>query len=470
MPPKPPITAIRFLMIASLVLTFGFNQSCSNPKPDFSAHLYELDNHARLVYLPSHRWPLITHMVWYPVGAGDEKKGKTGLAHFLEHLFFQHEPHLKNGGFARLVAKMGGRDNAFTSYDYTAYFQHIHPNQLEEVMKLESERLQALDISDHSAQKERQVVIEELLTRLASNPISHLRDKMRAHLYGRNHPYGRDVIGFLDDIKKLTAKDALDFYREFYHPQNAIIVIAGDVSAKKAYQLAQTYYGQLAPLKERKPLLKDFPHIVKRQSAKAIVIHRDKKTRQALFARDYVLANRHLLGAKRAASLEVLTEILARGEQSRLYRTLVSDKKIASFVQAYIDLNRRGPGQLSLKIWPAGGQKKHNLHLKHIHKSIDEIFEDLRKTHPTQPITKDEITQAKNRLLAQSIYLNDNLYQLASLVGAWLASDYPLKDAQDWSKQIEQVDEESIQDAIHYMLNPSRAITGFLLPQKGVSG
>ncbi len=448
-------------MIMILIMAAG----CGESPRDFSAYETHLSNGMRLVVIPDHRWPVATHMVWYRVGSGDEQKGKTGLAHFLEHLMFKDEDHQKKGGFAKIVSRHGGRGNAFTAYDYTAYFQRIHRDQLEVVMQLEASRVRGIKISQDDAAKERNVVIEELHSRLSTNPQALLQQKMRAALYGPDHPYGRDIIGYEDDIKQLTAQDALDFHRQHYHPAHAVLVLAGDISFDEAKTLAEKHYGDL----KSQPLNAtddgrsgDFPPVIRRWSDKAHILHRDREINQAVFSRIYANTNRHVLGARQAAGFEVLAEILTGGERSRLYRALVIEQKIASFAGAYLTINRRGPGEFSLRAWLAPRQKQNLKNLRKIEKAIDDVLSDLSK----HPINEAELQRAKNRLIASSIYINDSQARLANFVGRMITIGHQLDDITALSENIRAITLQDVQKAAKYMFNSGRAMNGFLLPKK----
>lgn len=450
-----------FAIIALLNLS-----ACGEGPAGFIAKKFTLDNGAQLIVLPDNRFPIITQMIWYPVGAGDEVKTKTGLAHFLEHLMFQHQPHLAIGGFSNFIETIGGSDNAFTSYDYTAYYQRFHPAQFEKVMALEAGRMRGLALAEKSALKERGVIIEELNTRLNTNPLSRLRQKMRAALFGSHHPYGRDVIGYLDDIKNLNKTDADQFYKKHYDPARAIIIIAGDIDPELSFALAQKHYGTIdaddKTSAARGTLTTDFPTILQRQNKNEIIFHRDKRTQQAVLLRDYVVTNRHILGARAAASFEVLAEILIGSSLSRLKRYFVVEEKIASFVGGGLLLDRRGPGKFSIQIWLSPQQKLTQANLKKIYDKLNKILSDIA-ANKTPPTLK-EIATAKNRLLAQAIYLKDSPTQLANYVGSWLITGHDLETALNNSQYIKAVNARDLRAAALYMLSSDRALTGFLLP------
>ena len=444
-------------MIVAMMMVMA---ACDQTQPDFSAHQTRLSNGMQLIVIPDRRWPVATHMVWHRVGSGDEQKGKTGLAHFLEHLMFKDKKHQQQGGFSQIVSRHGGRNNAFTSYDYTAYFQRIHRSKLELVMQLEASRLQGIEVSKNAAAKEREVVIEELHSRLSTNPQALLRQKMRAALYGPGHPYGRDIIGYEKDINTLSVKDALDFHRQNYNPALAVLVIAGDISFDEAEQLAEKHYGVLEPAQSEPH--HDFPPVIKRWSDKAHLVHRDKDVSQAIFSRIYANTNRHVLGARQSAGFEVLAEILAGGQRSRLYRALVIEQKIASFAGAYLSINGRGPGEFSVRVSLAPAQKQNLKNLRKIEKAIDHLFADLNKN----PISQAELDRAKNRLIADAVYINDSQSRLANFAGQMITVGHRLDDITQLSDHIRAVKIDDVQQAAKYMLNPNRAMNGFLLPKK----
>ena len=455
-----------FRSLSFPLLGFLFLSACADSKLDFTAKHWTLDNGAQLIVLPDYRFPIITQMIWYPVGSGDEVSPKTGLAHYLEHLMFQNQNHLAQGGFSSIIEALGGRNNAFTSYDYTAYYQRFHPDQIETVMSLEAERMTELNLSTRAALKERNVIIEEYHTRLNSDPIAALRVKMNAALYGKSHPYGRDIIGALEDIKTLAKQDADAFYKTYYAPARAIIVIAGDIETERAYALAQKHYGALksAATKQAPLEAKDFPPVLQRQNERALIFHRDERVRQALLMRTYTTANRHLLGPRQTASFEVLAEILVGAASAKLNRLFVDDKKRASFVDGGLHIDRRGPGAFSVELWLAPQQKLNPSNLKAIYLELDEALKNT--FNQEQAITQEDLSAAKNRLRASAIYLKDNQFRLANFVGSWLATGHNLESAQKWASYIEAVSLDDVRQAASYMLSGERAVSGFLLPKK----
>src|SRR5262245_38543525 len=212
---------------------------------------FKLANGLEVVVIPDRRAPVVTHMLWYKVGSADETPGKSGLAHFLEHLMFKGTAN-NPGGFSPIVATIGGQENAFTSSDYTGYYQRVPRDQLKSMMEFEADRMTGLVLTDDVVKPERDVVLEEHNMRVANNPGARLGEQMEAALY-LNHPYGRPVIGWRQEIEGLTREDALEFYKRFYTPNNAILVIAGDVTPEEVKKLAEETYGRVPRVAEVKP-------------------------------------------------------------------------------------------------------------------------------------------------------------------------------------------------------------------------
>src|SRR5258706_12673670 len=207
---------------------------------------FTLPNGLQVLVIQDHRPPVVTQMIWYKVGSADETPGKSGLAHFLEHLMFKGTSKHPVGEFSQTVLRIGGNENAFTSVDYTGYFQRVPREQLASMMEFEADRMTGLILKDENVLPERDVVLEEFNMRVANNPDARLTEQIMAALY-LNHPYGRPVIGWHQEIEKLYPEDALAFYRRFYRPNNAILVIAGDVDAKEIRPMVERTFGEVAP-------------------------------------------------------------------------------------------------------------------------------------------------------------------------------------------------------------------------------
>src|SRR5690242_10182063 len=286
---------------------------------------FTLANGLEMVVVPDHRTPVVTHMAWYRVGSADETPGKSGLAHFLEHLMFKGTAQNPEGRFSQTVAALGGQENAFTTADYTGYFQRIAKEHLEKMMTLEADRMTGLVLSETNVVPELKVVLEEYNMRVANSPDARLGEQIAAALY-LNSPYGRPVIGWRQEIEKLTREDALAFYRRFYSPNNAVVVIAGDVTAEEVKALAEKTYDKVPRVVEIAPRARpqEPPPVAPRT-----VMLADPRVAQPSLQRAYLVPS-YATSANDAAALEVLAHVMGSGQTSRLYRSLVVDRRIAT--------------------------------------------------------------------------------------------------------------------------------------------
>ena len=275
--------------------------------------------------IPDRRAPVVTHMLWYKVGAADEPPGKSGIAHFLEHLMFKGTAKNPAGRFSQAVAAIGGQENAFTSSDYTGYFQRVSREHLKTLMEFEADRMTGLVLTDDAVEPELKVVLEEQNQRVANNPRARLGEQIDAALY-LNHPYGRPVIGWRHEIEKLNREDALAFYKRFYTPNNAILVVAGDVTADEVKALAEATYGKVAPVAEIGPRMRpqEPAQVAPRQVTLA-----DPRVAQPSLQRSYLVPSATTAKPGEVEALEVLAHILGHGTTSRLYRTLVVEREVA---------------------------------------------------------------------------------------------------------------------------------------------
>src|ERR1700757_1186893 len=286
---------------------------------------FKLGNGLEVVVIPDHRAPVVTHMIWYKVGAADETPGKSGLAHFLEHLMFKGTEKNPGDAFSRQVAEIGGQENAFTASDYTGFFQRVPRNHLKEMMALEADRITGLVLTDDVVRPELNVVLEEQNMRIANNPGARLGEQMDAALY-LNHPYGRPVIGWRPEIEQLNREDALAFYRRFYSPNNAIVVVAGDVTAEEVKADAEATYGKIADRAEANPRHRPMEP---QQEAPRTVTLADLRVEQPSVSRDYLVPSESSAKPGESEALEVLAHVLGSGENCRLYRALVVDRGLA---------------------------------------------------------------------------------------------------------------------------------------------
>jgi zinc protease len=411
---------------------------------------FTLSNGLEVVVVPDHRAPVVTHMIWYKVGGADETAGRSGLAHFLEHLMFKGTKQNPGDHFSQEVASIGGQENAFTSSDYTGYFQRVPREHLKEMMALEADRITGLVLTDAVVRPELNVVLEEQNMRVANNPNARLGEQMDAALY-LNHPYGRPVIGWRQEIEALTSEDALAFYRRFYTPNNAIVVIAGDVTADEVKADAEETYAKIAPRTEIKPRNRPKEPV---QEAPRTVTLADPRVEQPSVSRNYLVPSSTTAKPGESEALDVLAHVLGSGSNSRLYRTLVVDKGIALSAGAYYSGTAVDYAKFGVY-----GSPKPGTTLRQVEDGIDAVLADV----VDHGITADELDRAKNRLIADAVYAQDNQATLARWYGAALATGETVQMVQGWPDRIRAVTADAVRDAARNWLDTRRSVTGYLV-------
>jgi zinc protease len=416
--------------------------------PEISRFL--LQNGLEIIVIPDRRAPVVTHMIWYRVGSADEQPGKSGLAHFLEHLMFKGTANNPAGKFSQVVAAIGGQENAFTSTDYTGYFQRVAREHLETLMRFESDRMTGLVLTDANVLPERDVVLEERRTRTDSDPGAQLLEAAQAALYV-NHPYGRPVIGWEHEIRALGREDAIDFYRRYYAPNNAILVVAGDVAADEVRALAEATYGKVprqSGLKERVRPVEPEPRAHRR------VVLADLRVAQPSLSRYYLAPSYRTAKPGEGEALEVLRHILGHGSTSRLYRALVVEKGIAANAGAWyqgtaIDATRFG-------VW---AMPRPGVALEDLEKAVDAVIAEVL----ANGVADDELARAKTQLIADTVYAQDSQATLARIYGASLAVGLSVDHVRGWPDRVRAVTAEEIRAAARSYLDLRRAVTGYLI-------
>lgn len=427
----------------------------------FNAQTITLDNGLQVVVVTNHRAPVVTHMVWYKVGAADEAPGKSGIAHFLEHLMFKGSAviggaDLKPGEFSHVIRALGGQDNAFTGQDYTAYFQSISSHYLEKVMRMEAGRMRGMALPPQEVESERDVILEERRQRTDNDPRGRFEEQMEAAAY-INHPYGTPVIGWLHEMEQLTREDAKSFYEKWYAPNNAILIVSGDVEAEKVFKLAQDIYGNI-------PAQKDIPQ--RRRTISPAFNSLTTVTLEHPIIREPVLQTLYRVpsaheDSKTSHALEVLEEIMGGGSTSRLYKALVVDQKIATNA----GLSYRSTAWDDAELWiyanPVPGQV-----LETLKTALDKELRTLIK----DGITHTELEEAKTRMQDKAAYARDSLTGPAMVIGSFLANGSTLDDIEYWPERIAEVTAQQVQEVAKHYLNPdspadSPPVVGYLLPE-----
>jgi zinc protease len=384
------------------------------------------------------RVPVVSHMLWYKVGAADEPLGQSGIAHLLEHLMFKGTHDIGPGEFSRIVARNGGQENAFTSYDYTTYFQNIAKDRLELVMRMEADRMTNLVLSDAQVAPERLVVLEERRQRVDNDPGAILSEEAQAVRY-LNYPYGKPIIGWAKEIAALTTQQVLDFYRRWYAPDNAILVVSGDISADELRPLAERTYGRIrrGAVPQRMDLLEP------QQRAERRIARADDRVRQPTWTRSWPAPSYRYGAVEQAYPLQVLDEIMGGGATSRLYRKLVVEQQLAVSASASYEPAKRGPSNFVVSASPRPG-----VSLERLEQAVAEIIGEVVEAG----LTDDEVERAKRRMVAEVVYARDSYGTAARLLGEALAIGRSTEDVEAWPDRIDAVSRRQVEEAARLVL------------------
>jgi zinc protease len=455
-----PDVRFRFRLAAAAVMSGAIMLSAASaapsatgPKPDGQSAVsrFVLDNGLEIVVIPDHRAPIVTHMLWYKVGSADEAPGKSGIAHFFEHLMFKGTTNHAPGEFSRRVAEIGGQENAFTSYDYTAYFQQVTPEALQTMMAYEADRMRNLVLTEAVIAPERDVILEERGSRVENEPGGLLGEEVNATLY-QNHPYGVPVIGWMHEIEALNRTDAIAFYERYYAPNNAVLVVAGDVSAERVRTLAEQTYGKVARgpalparLRPREP----------EQNTRRTVTLNDARVSQPSFRKAWVVPSYATGAAGEAEALDLLSEILGGGVRSRAYEALVVEQAIASSVGAYYQSDALDDTSFEIYGRPRGGAT-----IAEVEKALDAEIARIAE----EGVSEDELAAAKKRYVRSLIFARDSQRGLAHIYGATLTTGGTIEDIAKWPERIEAVTAQQLQAVAQRYLVPDRSVAGYLLP------
>lgn len=436
-----------------LVGAFMFAQSLAalDVRAQERVSQFKLANGMEVIVVPDRRAPVVTHMVWYKVGAADEQRGVSGIAHFLEHLMFKSTEKIPVGEFSKIVSRLGGNDNAFTSHDATAYFQRVAKDRLKTVMSMEADRMINLRLDEKEVLTERNVILEERRSRVENNPQSILDEQMSAALY-KNHPYGVPVIGWMHEIAKLSRQNALDFYKEYYAPNNAVLVVAGDVTVDEVKTLAGETYGQIKANHEIKPRVRatEPDH-----RAPVRVELKDPRAGKTSVTRHYLVPSYTTAAPGEAEALDLLMKIAAQGTTSRLYQSLVVDQKVASSASGYYSGGGMDSGKIGIGAVIADGQD-----VAKVEAAIDGVLAEIK----ANGVTAEELDRAKRAYLAEYIYETDNQATLARRYGWGAVLGRTVEQIDAWPRDISKVTLEQIKAAAQKHLDVRRSVTGVMIP------
>jgi zinc protease len=413
---------------------------------------FKLSNGMEVVVIPNNRAPVVTHMVWYRVGSADEVSGKSGLAHFLEHLMFKGTTKHPPGEFDRFIDINGGEGNAFTTRDYTAFFQRIASDRLELMMELEADRMQNLVLTDENVLPELDVVREERRERTDNDPSALLSEQIDAAMYTA-HPYGKPVIGWMSEVAKLTKYDAIGFYKSHYTPANAVLVVAGDVTPEQVKVLAEKYYGVLKNTFTPEPRVRTAePDPI----ASRRVTLLDARAASPVVQRSYLTPSYATANGREALALDLLADILGNGTQSRLYKNLVIDRKIAAHAAAWFSGDQLDSGTFGVY-----GTPNPEADVAKVEAAIDAILADVVKNG----VTQKELDRVRKQAIAEQVYTLDNQAALARMAGVALTTGLSARSIFDRDIDIEKVTLDEIREAAEKFIVLKRSVTGILLPE-----
>jgi zinc protease len=418
-----------------------------------SEHVREftLANGLEVVVIPDHRAPVVTQMVWYKAGAADEPPGSSGIAHFLEHLMFKGTDKIPTGQFSKIIAKNGGEDNAFTNHDVTAYFQRVAADRLPTVMAIEADRMVNLRLTPEDVKTERDVILEERRSRVDNDPGSLLQEQMMAALY-RNHPYGIPIIGWEHEMKKLSREDALAFYHRFYAPENAILIVAGDVEPGEVRALAEKTFGKVPSHGEHtKRVRPQEPE----HDAPVTVTMEDPRAGRTTVQRYYVVSSYPSAKPGEAEAIDLLMRIAAHGATSRIYKRLVVEQKVAASAGGWYTDSGLDSGRAGFYAIAGSAHTAEDLE-----KAIDGVIAELRD----KGVTQAELDRARAAHIAEFIYNADSISRMARQYGWRLAAGMSIEDVEDWPDRLKQVTVDDIRAVARKYLVENNSVTGILTP------
>lgn len=433
--------------LAALLLTFVRPVQARVFEPE----TFTLDNGLQVVVVTNRRAPIVNHMVWYKVGAADEEPGKSGLAHFVEHLLFKGTETAEPGEFSDVIARNGGRENAFTSYDYTGYFQTIASDRLALMMRYEADRMANLVLTDEVVLPERDVILEERRSRVDNEPGAQLSEMARAALF-MNHPYGISIIGWEHEMRQLTTEDALAFYRRWYAPNNAVVVISGDVTLDEVRPLAEKYYGAVPRRAVPERLRPQEPV----QMAPRRVVLQSPRVRQPAISISYLAPSYNRGEPGEAYALQVLSEILGGGSVSRLYLSLVVEQGLAAAAGSGY-----GGDDLDLSTFTFYGSPRPGTDLDLVEAALRAEIDKLLK----DGVTEAEVAEAKERLQSAAVFARDNVSTPSRVLGAALVTGQTIEDVEAWPARIGAVTAEQVNAVARAVFDARRSVTSVLEPE-----
>ena len=442
------------LTAAAVSLALSLTLGLSRPAmADEQVTHFTLDNGMDVVVIEDHRAPVVVHMVWYRAGSADEPAGASGIAHFLEHLMFKRTETMESGEFSRTVARNGGQDNAFTSYDYTGYFQRVAADRLGLMMQMEADRMVNLRLDDAEIATEREVIIEERNQRVENSPAALFREQKDAVQY-LNHRYGVPIIGWRHEMVSLDRDDALAFYERFYAPNNAILVVAGDVTPDEVRALAQEHYG---PIPANPALPERLRPTEPPQTAERRITFRDARVAQPYVSRSYLAPERDSGAQDTAAALTILAEVLGSGTTSVMAEALQFASQVATVTGAFDSGMSLDKTTFDVVVVPSEG-----VTLEEAEAAMDKVLAEFLTTG----VDPEQLDRIKMQLRAAQIYARDNVDSIANRYGRALTQGLTVEDVQAWPDILQAVTADDVMAAARMVLDRRQAVTGWLMAEE----
>lgn len=446
-----PVKRLRALLLAA-AMAAPMAAAARADDESFKAHTFSLQNGMQVVVIPDHRAPVVTHQVWFKTGSADDPRDAGGIAHFFEHLMFRGTPKVPDQQFDAILTRNGGDNNATTSYDRTVYFERIAADRLGLAMELDADRMENLIISDQTVPSERNVILEERNTRTDNSPDGQFWEQMNAALF-LAHPYGTPIIGWRSEIEGLTLEEAQTFYKANYGPNNAILVVAGDVTVAQVKELAEKYYG---PMQPRELARRVRPQEPPPRAARRVAM-KDPQVGVPSFARLYLAPSYTSARDGEAYALTLMSYILGgTGDSSRLGLALTKRDKIVSSVSTWYDGDGIDDRMVGVYAQPSDGKS-----LTEVEAAVDAEIAKFIAEGPSE----EEMTRAKTVLLANAIYAKDNAQGLANYYGEGLAYGLTVADLDAWPERINAVTIDQVKAVAAKYLKMERSVTGTLEPE-----
>ena len=412
------------MKLTSLIFFFLLITTDAIAKKTFDAKFFELKNGLKVIVIENKRAPVVAQMIWYNFGSGVEENGKSGLAHFMEHLMFKGTKKFPDSSYSNFISRIGGSENAFTSYDYTAYYQVFPKYELEKIMQMESDRMVNLTLSKENVEIEKKVILEERFQRVESDPSAKLDESMRTVLFP-NHYYGRPIIGWKHEIENLSFDDVIEFYKKYYVPNNATLVLSGDVDFERVKKLTKKYFG-----KRRKGNALIYENVVDPNIETSVTVEMKHSTVKQNIWKKFYRVNSYKNSIKDSLALEIGLRILASGSSSVLYENLVNKKKKFSAIGGYYQGLTRGEGSVYFYAIPNEDLLLDNIEII-INKEIDQIL--------NEGISKKRFEIEKKKFVYDSIYERDGVLNPAQAVGEAITIGIKLDDLENLNKELDNV-------------------------------